>query len=139
MTMRITRWLPAVVAAVTLPGGWEALAQRRAAVVDQENLAKRVASVSQELATIIRSPDTRIEQLSTPFFANASIYRVTHLAPTHPIVYTVGCAGSEYTVLLALNPDGFFELSSRAGFNLRSDEERVGYVITFLESTRNFG
>jgi len=107
-------------------------------MIDKENLAKRVEPLSKEFAGIIRLPQAEIEQLQTPFFQNGAIYRVAYYGPRHPIGFTVGCAGPDFTVLLPVNPEGFLELATRAGVYLASDQSRLAYVLTFLRTTRHF-
>ena len=46
-----------------------------------------------------------------------------------------GCADPDFTVPLAHNPEGFFQLAEKAGLDLSSAELRLGYVQTFLETT----
>ena len=105
---------------------------------NKNDLARRVQPLSAELATMIRLPDTRLEQLPTPFFSRGWVVRVTHLARTSPLVFTVGGADPDYSVLLAANPKGFFELASKAGLNLASGDDQVQYVTIFLLATRDF-
>jgi hypothetical protein len=133
------RWLSAILTGlVAMTSLSTAAAQRRAVMPDRDDLARRVRPLSPELASTISLPDTRIEQLKTPFFAAAVVYRITRLTRTHPIVFTVGSAGPDYAVLLAANPKGFFELASKAGLHLASGDDLVQYVTTFLLATRDF-
>lgn len=57
---------------------------------------------------------------------------------TRPIVFTIGSAGSGFTVFLASNPEGYIELAQKAGLRLDSSEMRLAYLTTFLETTRSF-
>ena len=82
---------------------------------------------------------TDIDLLSTPFFVHGAIYRVTHLLPSRPVVFTVGCAGST-AVLLPSSPDAFMLIAQEAGVWLDDDDAaRLAYCVTFLETTRSFG
>lgn len=112
-------------------------AQENRTVIDKERLASLVRPLDDQLADMIKSPQTRIEVIPTPFFASGSIYKVTHLLPTRPVVFTVGQSG-DFAVLLASNPPGYVELARRAQVKLATAPDAIGYVTTLLETTRSF-
>ena len=107
-------------------------------MLDNENLAARVEPLNGHYANMIRKSPCELKQLSTPFFARGVVYRVTCPLRTRPVVFTVGCAGTDLTVLLADNPSGYVELAEAAQVRLDDNEDRVGYVSTFLRTTRSF-
>jgi len=107
-------------------------------LMNKETLASRVQRLEPNLAEIIRSADTRIEVLETPFFRKGTIYLVVYMGPHHPLAFTVGCAEPDFTVLLPANPEGFVQLAGKSDLRLDSDRLRISYVIVFLESTRDF-
>ncbi|HEY7338959.1 MAG TPA: hypothetical protein VH639_28980 [Bryobacteraceae bacterium] len=104
---------------------------------DKEALAKRIEPHAKETADLVRDANTSVEQYPTPFFSSGAIYRVTNRAPRHPIWFTVGCAGQDYTVMLPMNQKGFMELATKAGLDLRGEPNRLAYVIAFLEATQD--
>jgi hypothetical protein len=104
---------------------------------DKEALAKRIEPHAKETADLIRDANTTVEQYPTPFFSNGAIYRVINRGPRHPIWFTVGCAGQDYTVMLPMNPKGFMELAAKAGLDLRGEPNRLAYVIALLETTQD--
>jgi hypothetical protein len=106
---------------------------------DNENLAERVEPLSKDLAWLIRDRNSEVQALSTPFFRQGRIWRVLHRGEHHPLVFTVGCAGADLTVLLARQPEAFQQLVAKAGLDLSTADKRLQYVITFLETTRDFG
>ncbi len=107
-------------------------------IMDKETLAKRVAAVSDGLDEIVRSENTTIDRVETPFFRNGNIFRVVHLGDFHPMGFTVGIS-DDFTIMLPSNPQGFMELKNKAGLKLTdSPNERVEYVVTFLNTTRSF-
>lgn len=108
------------------------------AVADKQLLAKRVEPLGKEVADLLRDPETAVEEFKTPFFVHGAVYQVTNPAPHHPIVFTFGVALPNYSVMLPMNPDGFFELASRAGVNVSSDDDRLLYGRIFLLATRDF-
>jgi hypothetical protein len=108
-------------------------------MIDKEKLAERIESVSDGLAPIVRLEETKIEQTETPFFKRGEIYTVIYLGGSHPIVFTVGTAQENFTVMLPLNPKGFMELKEKAGLRrFESNKEALQYVMTFLKTTRSF-
>jgi hypothetical protein len=107
-------------------------------MINKEALASRIEHLQPNLGAILRSATTRIEQIDTPFFEKGAIYRVVHIGPHHPLVFTVGCAERDFTVLLPANPEAFAQLAAKSALQLDSDKSRVSYAIVFLESTRNF-
>ena len=107
-------------------------------MMERNELAALVEPLDSGLAGMIRADMTKVEQVSTPFLVHGAIYRVTHLLPTRPVVFTVGCAGST-AVLLASAPDAFLLVAQTAGLRLDDDATRIAYGVTFLETTRSFG
>jgi hypothetical protein len=107
-------------------------------MISKEALALRIERLEPNLAAIVRSATTRIDQIDTPFFEKGAIYRVVHIGRHHPLVFTVGCAERDFTVLLPANPEAFAQLAAESGLRLDSDKARVSYAIAFLESTRSF-
>jgi hypothetical protein len=113
-------------------------AQEMTAVPDKEILVKRVAPLGKEAADILRRPDTKVDEFKTPFFARGAVYQATNPAPHHPIVFSFGIALPHYAVMLPMNPEGFLELATHAGVDVRSDENRLLYGHVFLLATRDF-
>jgi hypothetical protein len=108
-------------------------------MIDKESLAKRLDSLDSHSATMVRAPQSKLEQIPTPFFQRGSIYLVNYRIPTRPVVFSVGYAESGFTALLAANPEGYFNLAEKAGLQLDNSERRIAYLRTFLETTRSFG
>lgn len=108
-------------------------------MIEKEELARRIEPISDGLAPIVRLEATEIKQLPTPFFKHGEIYQVINLGRTRPMVFTVGTAQAEFTVMLPLNPKGFMELRDKAGLRpFETNKEALQYVVTFLETTRSF-
>jgi hypothetical protein len=110
---------------------------QKGVVSEKEKLAALVEPTDKESAARIRAERSKVEPVATPFFTGGAIDKVTYFLPSHPIVFTVGQAG-DFTVHLAANPSGYIELAQRAGLKLETDEARLAYVTTFLETTRSF-
>ena len=107
-------------------------------MIERKELAALVEPLNADLAGMIRADMTDIDQVPTPFLVHGAIYRVTHLLPTRPVVFTVGCSGST-AVLLPSAPDAFLHIAQTAGLRLDDDVTRIAYGVTFLETTRSFG
>jgi hypothetical protein len=105
--------------------------------MDKKNLASLVEPLDKQLADMLQADQSTLAVVPTPFFRNGAIYKVMHKLPTRPVVFTVGQSG-ESAWLLASNPPAFFELARKAGVILDTDELRIAYVTTFLETTRSF-
>jgi hypothetical protein len=107
-------------------------------MTNRTELAAAVEPLDSNFARMIRADKTEVEQVPTPFLVNGAIYRVTHLLPTRPVVFTVGCVGSD-AVLLAGRPEAYAILADVGGVRLDDDDARLAYAVTFLETTRSFG
>jgi hypothetical protein len=113
--------------------------QQEATMSDRTPLAQLVEPINAEVARLIRDPKTIVERLNTPFLRNGLIFRVDWHGPYKPVTLTVGYARQDnFTVLLPTNLAGFQELVAKAGVTLDSDEHRVAYAVTALETTRRF-
>ena len=106
-------------------------------MIDKDSLAKRVDPSNGDAARMIRAERTEIHQYETRFFRQGSIYQVIYFLPQHPVIMVFGLAEKDFTVSLANNPGGFFQLVEKAGLDLSSPELRGAYVETFLATTRN--
>lgn len=103
----------------------------------RQQLAQRAAHFGPPIKTALEAEETVVEQVATPFFSKASIYRVATRPPSRPFLFVLGLTAGD-TVLLNNNPAGFFKLAAEGGLNLGPAETRTAYVITFLETTRDF-
>ena len=113
--------------------------QQEAKMRDRDPLAQLVEPINSEVARLIRDPATTIERLSTPFLRNGLIFRAEWHGPYKPVGLTIGYAKQDnFTVLLPLNTAGFQELVAKAGVVLDSNEQRVAFAVTELETTRCF-
>lgn len=109
--------------------------QKDEAMVNRADLAKRAEETSRQVADLVRRPETEVHQVATPFLVRGSIHHVASRPPLRPMVFTVGTADSDFTVLLGKNPKGFLALASRAGVRLETEPNRISYVTTYLETT----
>ena len=106
---------------------------------DRIPLAELVEPINAEVARLIRDPASLIERLDTPFLRNGLIFRIEWRGPYKPVGLTVGYARPDnFTVLLPTNTAGFQELVEKAGAVLDSNEQRVAFAVTELETTRRF-
>lgn len=87
-------------------------------------------------AAVLADPDTRLEQLHTPYFRRAQVYRAFYTAIGIPLAFTVGHAEDWATVLLELNPEGW-ETLAESGVDLTNDDMRIAYALGYLEGTRS--
>lgn len=107
--------------------------------INRQELARRGATrLGPPILTALEAPETLVEPISTPFFSNDTIYRVSTRPPARPRQYMLGAWGKEEVIVLNNNPDGFFELAANSGLRISSGSDRVSYVTTFLESTRDY-
>lgn len=113
--------------------------QQEATMSDRTPLAQLVEPINAEVARMIRDPATIIERLDTPFLRDGLIFRIEWRGPYKPIGLTVGYARQDnFTALLPTNTAGVQELVEKAGAVLDSDEQRVAFAVTELETTRRF-
>jgi hypothetical protein len=106
--------------------------------MDKETLAKRVETINPDVAAKVRAENSKIDQMETPFFAHGSIYRVTYFGPYRPITFVFGAGDDKSIVSLANNKKAFIEFAQNEGLRLDSDNLRLNYAETFLNSTRDF-
>lgn len=107
-------------------------------MMNRTDLAVLVEPLNPTCARMIRAEMTDVEQVPAPFIGGGAIYRVTHMLPTRPVVFTVGCVGRR-AALLADNPDAYVRVARAGGVRLQDDTARLAYVVTYLETTRSFG
>ena len=107
-------------------------------ITRQELLRRATASLGPPILTALEAPETVVEPVSTPFFSSDAIFRVSTRPPARPRQYMLGAWGKENVIVLNNNQDGFFELAANSGLRITSGADRVAYVTTFLESTRDF-
>ena len=105
---------------------------------ERTDLANRVSHTSAYTADLILRPQSTVERLPAPFLGHGAIYRVTFIAPSGPMAFTVGYGDSEAPILLQMNPDGFFAVVGKAHLSLGSPDSKIAYAVTFLEATRDF-
>lgn len=103
----------------------------------RQELLQRAAHFGPPIKTALEAPETVVEQVPTPFFTKAGIYRVSTRPPARPFLFVLGLTTID-TILLNNNSAGFFKLASEGGLNLALPETRTAYVVTFLETTRDF-
>ncbi len=113
--------------------------QQEASMSDRLPLAQLVEPINAEFAWMIRDPDSKIHRLNTPFLLQGLIFRVDWYGPHKPFSLTIGYARQDnFVVLLPANTTGFHELVAKAGLVLDTDEQRVAFAVTELETTRRF-
>jgi hypothetical protein len=113
--------------------------QQEASMSDRTPLAQLVEPINAEVARMIRDPKTTVRRLNTPFLLDGLIFQVDWHGPYKPVSLTIGYARHEnFTVLLPINMAGFQELVARAGMTLDTDEQRIAFAVTALETTRRF-
>ncbi len=121
------------------PGQVGPFSQQETRMDDRTPLAKLVEPINAEVARLVRDPATTVTRMKTPFLQQGLIFYVLWRGPHRPVGLTVGFAQpGHFVVLLAGNPTGFNELVAKAGVRLDTDEQRVAYAVTELESTRRF-
>jgi hypothetical protein len=114
-------------------------AQQEVTMSDRNPLAQLVEPINAEVARLIRDQATTIQRLDTPFLRHGLIFRIDWYGPHKPVSVTIGYARPDnFTVLLPTNTAGFRELMAKAGVVLDSDEQRVAFAVTELETTRRF-
>jgi hypothetical protein len=106
---------------------------------DRTPLAQLVEPINAEVARLIRDPKTTVRRLHVPFLLDGLIFHVEWPGPYKPVMLTIGYARQDnYTVLLPTNVAGLQELVAKAGVTLDSDEQRVAFAVTVLQTTRRF-
>ena len=106
---------------------------------DRDPLAQLVEPINAEVARLIRDPASTVQRLDTPFLRHGLIFRIDWYGRHKPVSVTIGYARRDnFTVLLPTNTAGFHELVAKADVMLDSDEQRVAFAVTELETTRRF-
>ncbi|MGB7069386.1 MAG: hypothetical protein WBD22_07810 [Pyrinomonadaceae bacterium] len=108
--------------------------KERMIVDEKEELAKKVEKIDADTAAVIRSENSKLTTLPTPFYRSGKIYRVEKFAPTRPIIRYIGVGDDDFTTILNANEKGFFELADKAGISIEPREARAEYLKTFLET-----
>jgi len=111
--------------------------QENKTVDDKENLAQRLEKVDVDSANIIRNADSKLKQLSTPFFRVGKIYRVSQSLTTRPLVIFIGIDEKDFAAVLNANPDGYFELAKKSELVLETRDLKLDYAKTFLETVES--
>ena len=105
--------------------------------MDRNKLAARLAPISEAVADFVLREQTSIEMMPAPFLRDGAILYILYRGPHHPIAWTVGLVGDDFTVFLAKDPEHFEALALRAGVDLSTPANRLAYVRTYLEATRD--
>jgi hypothetical protein len=106
-------------------------------MADSITLAKRMAPLLPPFAEQMRSVPTKITPYQTDCLKQGVIYHSACNGKYGPSLMTVGLAEPNFTVLLAENPDGFYQLAAKVGLVLDTPERRNRYVWTFLDTTKS--
>ena len=106
---------------------------------DRVPLAQLVEPINAE----VRTDDPGSGQQDPPpeyaFLLQGLIFRVDWYGPHKPFSVTIGYARQDnFIVLLPANTTGFHELVAKAGLVLDTDEQRVAFAVTELETTHRF-
>lgn len=129
-------WVGVSACAILTQVAWHQ--QREVLAMDKDTLAKRVEPYGQGLAAMIREPQSTTQKRGTPFFKHGTIYIVTYPGKSDPRTLVIGCADPDFTNFLANQPAEFANLANHAGVDLSTPGLRLDYVVTFLETTRDF-
>lgn len=106
--------------------------------LNRQELTQRAAPLGPPVHTVLEKPETVVERVPSQFFKDGAIYRVSTRPPERPRTYVLGVWGNDGIKLLNADPEAFFELAASSGLKLASGSDYVDYVITFMESTRDF-
>ncbi len=104
----------------------------------QQELKNRAARLGPPVLTTLEQSETVVERVPTPFFSSGGVYRVSTRPPERPRLFVLGVWGKDGIKVLNNDPKAFFELAANSGLKLTTGADYVGYVTTFLESTRDF-
>jgi hypothetical protein len=142
---------PLVAALITIAIGCTAIGQstrnaetksaedyKKMANVTREELVRRAVKFGDPILATLQKPETVVEQLPTPFLTDGGIYKVSTRPPDRPRVYNLGVWGTDGIELLNNEPDHFFEVAAEGGLSLRSGDDYVRYVTTYIDVTRDF-
>lgn len=104
----------------------------------REEVTRRAANFGDPIQAALKKPETIVEQIPTEYLSNGGVFRVVTQPPDRPRVYYLGVWGSDGIALLNNEPDRFFDLAANSGLSLRSGSDRVAYITTFIDVTRDF-
>lgn len=103
----------------------------------KQDLARRLSTSSAPMDSFFRSEGVSVEAIPTPFLDGAGIVKVVNRGPRIEKISFVGWSGADFALFLSGSPDAFARLVASARVNLSTDELRIAFVRTMLETTAN--
>jgi hypothetical protein len=104
----------------------------------RQELVRRAAPLGNPVLTTLEKPETVVEHITTAYFSNGGIYRVSTRPPDRPRVYNLGVWGADGIEVLNNEPGHYFDLAAKSGLTLRVESDYIAYVTTFIDVTRDF-
>jgi hypothetical protein len=103
----------------------------------KQDLARRLSAEYGSMGSFFGSEGVSVEPLSTPFISGGGIFKVTNRGPRVEKISYVGWSGRDFAVFLSGSQSAFNRLLQTVKVQLPSDDVRVAYVRTMLETTAN--
>lgn len=103
----------------------------------KQELARRLSPSYPDMDSFFGSQAVSVERLTTPFFTGAAIAKVVNRGGRTERTSYVGVSGKDFAIFLSGDPKAFERLALSAQVNLSSDELRLAFVRTMLETTAN--
>ena len=103
----------------------------------KQDLARRLTAEYGSMESFFGSEGVSVEPLSTPFISGGGIFKVTNRGPRVEKISYVGWSGRDFAVFLSGSQSAFTKLLQTVKVQLPSDDVRVAYVGTMLETMAN--
>jgi hypothetical protein len=103
----------------------------------KQELTRRFSVSGQPMDSFFGSEGVSAESISTPFFEAAGIVKVINRGPRVERTTFVGWSGKDFVIFLSGSPDAFVKLVASAKVNLSTNEFRIAFARTMLDTTAN--
>lgn len=103
----------------------------------KNDLARRLDVSGTPVGSFFDNAGVTLQPLATPFLTDGGVVKVVNRGPRVERTSFVGWAGKDFGVFLSGNPSAFEQLVSRSKVALPSDDARVAFARTLLETTAN--
>lgn len=103
----------------------------------KSDLARRLTVSGTPVGSFFENAGVTVEPLETPFLVGCGVVKVVNRGPRVERISFVGWSGKDFAIFLSGNPAAFEQLVSTCKASLPSDDSRVAFARTLLETTAN--
>lgn len=103
----------------------------------KNDLARRLTVSGTPVGSFFENAGVTVEPLETAFLIGGGVVKVVNRGPRVERISFVGWSGKDFGIFLSGNPAAFEQLVSTSKVALPSDDSRVAFARTLLETTAN--